>query len=56
MELFYQLMRGDQTQNDFVNILQKFVVVKIIQMELHVQSGASTLHVTPKWRDAGRYF
>ena len=56
MEPFYQLMRGDKTQYDFVNVLHKFVVAKIIQMELHVQSGASTLHVTPKWRDAGRYF
>ena len=32
-----------------------FVAVKIIQMELHVQNGASTLHVTLKWQDAGRY-
>ena len=32
-----------------------FVAVKIIQMELHVQNGALTLHVTLKWRDAGRY-
>ena len=56
MEPFYQLMKGDQTQYDLVNILHKYVVVKIIQMEPHAQSGASTLHVTPKWRDAGRYF
>lgn len=54
MKPFCQLLKGDQRQKLFLQY-PIYVAVKIIRMELRVQSDASTFHVTPKWRDAGRY-